>query len=215
MLTILWDNDGVLVDTERLYFQAYRNVLREVGVELTRDLYIDISLHRGESTLDLAAERGLDGDQIEQLRIQRNQHYADMLRTTPCMIEGVEDVLSELHGQVRMGVVTSSRRDHFDIIHAQSGWMKYFDFVVAREDYPRSKPHPDPYLTALDRHRLSAADCFAIEDSPRGLASATAAGLRCYVLPNELTTQGTFIGAHRILRNVRQVLDEVQQITSL
>ena len=64
MLTILWDNDGVLVDTEGLYFQACREVLGSVGVDLTLDQFQEISLRRGESVLVLAAGRGIDQDGI-------------------------------------------------------------------------------------------------------------------------------------------------------
>ena len=59
MLTILWDNDGVLVDTEGLYFRATRTVLAEVGIELTPEQFKEISLKRGESTFLLAVEQGI------------------------------------------------------------------------------------------------------------------------------------------------------------
>jgi len=68
MLTILWDNDGVLVDTEGLYFRATQEILRTVGVPVTADQFKEISLRRGESTFVLAAERGISGDEIGRLR---------------------------------------------------------------------------------------------------------------------------------------------------
>jgi beta-phosphoglucomutase-like phosphatase (HAD superfamily) len=71
MLTILWDNDGVLVDTEGLYFRATQEVLRTVGVPLTADQFKDISLRRGDSTFVLAAERGIADDEIVRLRAER------------------------------------------------------------------------------------------------------------------------------------------------
>lgn len=162
---ILWDNDGVLVDTEELYFSATRDVLSKVGIDLTRDLFIQISLSQGRSTLDLAAEQGLSQEVIAQLRADRNRRYSDLLKGGVRVLDGVEDTLRQLYGKVAMGVVTSSRREHFEIIHRTSGLLNYFDFVLTREDYRRSKPDLDPFLTAIKRNGLKREHCIIVEDS--------------------------------------------------
>ena len=110
MLTILWDNDGVLVDTEGLYFRATQEVLRTVGVPVTADQFKEISLRRGESTFVLAVERGITDDEIARLRAERDRRYAELLGSQSWAIDGAEEVLRSLHGQVRMGVVTSARK---------------------------------------------------------------------------------------------------------
>ena len=209
MLTILWDNDGVLVDTEGLYFRATRIVLATVGVDLTVDRFKEISLRRGESTLILATEAGVRDDEVARLRTIRNQVYADLLRAQSRVVEGAEDALRALHGRVRMGVVTSSRRDHFEIAHARSGLTKYMDFVITHEEYKNSKPHPEPYLTAVNRFGLRPEQCIVVEDSERGLASATAAGLRCLIVLSEWTRNGDFSGAYKVLESIRDVPREV------
>jgi len=114
MLTVLWDNDGVLVDTEGLYFQACKQVLGSVGIDLTLDHFKEISLRRGESTFVLAAEQGIDADTVSRLRKERDRIYAELLASRCPVIDGVEEVLRSLHGRVRMGVVTSARRQHFE-----------------------------------------------------------------------------------------------------
>ena len=212
MFTILWDNDGVLVDTEGLFFQATRTILRTVGVELAREQYIEHSLRRGTSTFELAAAIGIKEAEIERLRAERDRLYAAALRSTDCVIDCVEDALSRLHGRVRMGVVTSSRRVHFDIAHARSGLARYFDFVIAREDYGNTKPDPEPYLTALDRFGLKAEQCVVVEDSERGLKSAVAAGLRCFVIPSDWTSDGDFRGACKVIESVAEIPDEVLRL---
>lgn len=205
--TILFDNDGVLVDTERLYMEATREVLATVGVDLTVELYIDHSMTRGRNTMALA--RGASEKEIEALRAKRNARYSEMLLKTQCVIEGVEDALKMLHGKFTLGVVTGSRRDHFDIIHEKSGLLKYFDFCITREDYINAKPAPDSYLEAMKRKSLRAEQCVAIEDSPRGCAAAVGAGLRCLVIPSPLTSDSTFCGAHRIYRSAKDAAAEI------
>jgi len=121
------------------------------------------------------------------------------------VLAGVESVLAELHGRYVMGIVTTCSRDHFDVIHRSSGLLQYFDFVLLPGDYDRHKPHPDPYLRAIERSGFEPDACVAIEDSERGLASATAAGLRCFVIPTGLNRGGTFAGAHRVLETIADV----------
>jgi len=205
MPTILWDNDGVLVDTEGLYFRATQSVLQAVGIGLTAEQFKEISLRRGESMFKLAVEQGVSAEEIARLRAERDRIYSELLAATPCVIDGVEEVLRSLHGRVRMGVVTSTRRKHFEIAHATSGLTQYLDFVVTHEDYQRSKPHPDAYLTAFARHGLRPDECIVVEDSERGLASATAAGLQCLIVLSEWTRDGDFRGAYRVLDNIREV----------
>ena len=114
-------------------------------------------------------------------------------------------VLDTLHGKYVMGIVTSSRRDHFDVIHAKTDLLRYFDFVLTAGDFPRTKPHPDPYLLAIERSGVAQAECIAIEDSERGLEAATLAGIRCIAIPTMLTRSCSFEGAHRVLDSIREV----------
>lgn len=211
MLTILWDNDGVLVDTEGFYLQACRSVLVGVGIDLTVGQFKEISLRRGESVFTLAAERGVAADEIARLRAERDRIYADYLRTEPCVVDGAENVLRSLHGRFRMGVVTSSQRTHFEIAHAKSGLTEYLDFVVAHGDFQRSKPYPDAYLAALERHDLRPAKCIVVEDSERGLAAAMAAGLECLIVRSEWTTDGDFSKARKVLGSIREVPGEIER----
>ena len=206
---ILWDNDGVLVDTEHLYFEACARALAEVGFELTREAYIEASLTQGTSVSDLA---GLSAGEHERFRTVRNALYAELLEQGGLIIPGAEDTLEALRDRVRMMIVTSSRRDHFRIIHETTGLLRYFESVVDNEDYERSKPNPDPYLEGLARLNLGAEDCIAVEDSVRGMTAANRAGLRCVVVPNALTRDAGFSGAYRVLKDVRDVLGVVEEL---
>jgi HAD superfamily hydrolase (TIGR01509 family) len=204
---LLWDNDGVLVDTEHLYFQATQHVLASAGVELTEQQYIDHFLVEGRGAWHLLEERGVGAGEIARLRDERNDFYGRLLREGPRMIPGVAETLAALRGRYVMGVVTSSRKDHFDLIHEHTGLLQYFDFVLTAGDYPRTKPHPDPYLAAVERSGAAADACIAIEDSERGLEAATLAGVRCLVVPTLLTRGGRFERALRVLASVREIPD--------
>ena len=148
MLTILWDNDGVLVDTEGLYFRATRTVLAEVGVELTPEQFKEISLKRGESTFSLAGEQGI----LLMRSFASGPSVTGFIPTSYERSRALSTGRRSPAGLARPspdGRLTSTHRQHFEIAHARSGLAKYLDFVVAHGDYQHSKPHPEPYLTAL------------------------------------------------------------------
>lgn len=194
---LLWDHDGVLVDTERLYFQATRELLAETGVELTAADYRRYLLVASRGAWHLAAERGVSEAAIAELRQRRDQRYKELLLAEEVLIPGVLELLAQLHMRTRMAVVTSSKRVHFDAIHTRTGLPRYFELILTREDYAESKPDPEPYRTALARMGLRAEQCLVLEDSERGLIAAKAAGLTCWVVPSELTRDSCFTQADR------------------
>ena len=207
---ILWDNDGVLVDTEGLYFQAGHEVLATQGVELTHKDFAEQSLKKGLSVFDFLPVQ--DAELIERLRLKRNARYSALLANGVQVIDGVVETLETFYGRVQMGIVTGSLRDHFDIVHAQTNLLPFFDFVLAREDYGEAKPHPDAYLTAMRLHGLQPDDCVVIEDSERGCIAAAAAGLRVLAVPNALSKYGDFSSAYKILNSVRDVVNEIEKL---
>lgn len=202
---IFWDNDGVLVDTEHLYFEATRRVLAAAGIELTEDDYRELFLVQGRGAWHLAEVRGLSLTAVEALKEQRNALYGELIAGAPRVLPGVPEVVSALHGRYRMGVVTSSRRHHFEIIHRDTGLLPYFDFVITADDCPRTKPCPDPYLRAIEMSGVDRTACLVVEDSERGLEAATAAGLRCVVVPSRLTQSQTFDGTFGRLDSIRDL----------
>lgn len=191
---ILWDNDGVLVDTEKWFFEANRQELAELGVVATPEQFEEISLTRGVSLLSLS---GLEGEELRALYERRDARYSALLRTEKIVIPGMLELVRRLRRHVlTAGIVTASRREHFDIIHGRSGMLEHLDFAVVREDYAEAKPHPDGYLAGIERTGLGPRDCIAVEDSPRGVAAARAAGLECVFF-----TPGG-VGADRVIGDV-------------
>ena len=206
---IFWDNDGVLVDTEALYFQANREALASVGIDLTRDLFEQISIREGRSTFDLAKDRGINPDTIHHLHEARNLRYCELLGNGIRVMEGVYETLDQLAGKFSMGVVTSCRKMHFDLIHKDLKLLDFFDFVITSEDVNHTKPDPEPYLKALKKSGCTPEDCLIVEDAERGLNSATAAGIDCIVIPNGFSMRGNFSSAYKILDNISEIIDEV------
>lgn len=210
---ILWDNDGVLVDSEQGYFEVNREFFATLGIELTEKNYFDWFMCDNRGAWHLLSERGATPEQVDAYRRRRNALYAERLKTMPePATPGASAALARLGARVPMGVVTSSRREHFDAIHDRLDLVGYFRFVLTIEDYQNSKPAPDPYLLGLRRLGVSAGECLAIEDSPRGLQSALAAGIRCLVLRRPMMAGYPFAGALRVVGSMPELADAAEAL---
>lgn len=196
---VLLDNDGVLADTEELYFIACRDTVAERGLTLSLAEYQEVSLKRGASTIDFAARGTLPPAELAALKRRRDDVYQRLLEAHAGPRPGARALLEALQGRVTLAVVTAAHRPHFDAIHARTGFAPFFDFVLTQEDCPVSKPAPDPYLAALKRGGWKASECIVVEDTERGLAAARAAGIRCFAVPYGPSVGGEFQGAEAVL----------------
>src|SRR5882672_11186273 len=201
---LLWDHDGVLVDTERWFFVATQECLGELGVVLDQATYLQF-MAVGRSYWELALEHGQPEAIIVAKRRERDRRYHAYLASEAIEIDGVLETLRALCLQYRMAIVSTATRADVALIHRSRSILPFFEFVLTLEDYEQPKPAPDPYLTALQRCGALAKEAVAIEDSARGLRSAIAAGIDCVVVRNEFTSSQDFSGAWRMLQSIREL----------
>ena len=188
---ILFDNDGVLVETEQYYYKANVKALAEFGIELTFDAYMEI-MARGGNAWELATKEGISKSDIDTKRLQRDIYYREYISSENIEIAGIVDVLKKLSKNYKMGIVTTSRRVDFDLIHEKRDIVKYMDFTLCVEEYARAKPYPDPYLAGMKKFNATKEECIVVEDSQRGLTSAVNAGIECVVVANAFTATHDF-----------------------
>lgn len=201
---LLFDNDGVLVETEMWYYEANKMALSELGFELPFATYMEI-MARGGTAWEVAQKEGVDAKMIACQRAKRDGYYREFLTTRSIEIEGVHEVLQTLRKEYRMGIVTTSRRVDFELIHAKRGIVGFMDFTLCVEEYPRAKPHPDPYLAGMAKFGAKPHECLVIEDSQRGLSAAVNAGIECAVVHNEFTKTHDFSKASHFLQSLREL----------
>ena len=188
---ILFDHDGVLVDTEFWYYKAAESTLADIGFALDKQQYLrDMTQGLGSWAQTKAA--GIDEQALSTRRAARDAYYQEYLRTEAIEIEGVVEALAELSSYARMAIVTTAKRADFELIHEKRQIRQFMDFVLVREDYELAKPHPQPYLTGLRRFGASKEEALVVEDSARGLNSAVAAGIDCVIVYNDFTKANDF-----------------------
>ena len=202
---ILFDNDGVLVHTEPLYFKANIKALKEYfDVELEFNEYMKI-MSEGTTVWQKALSKGFSQKEIEIARNKRNKYYQEFLKTENILIDGVKEVLKELSKNYRMGIVTTSRRVDFEIIHKDLGIINFMDFILCEEDYEFAKPHPEPYLKGLEIFSANKDEAIVIEDSTRGLTAAYKAGIECVIVKNDFTITQDFSKASYFINNLNEL----------
>ncbi|CDG82833.1 HAD family hydrolase [Janthinobacterium agaricidamnosum] len=212
---VLWDNDGVLVDTERLFYEANRQLLREHAVDLTEKQYFDWFLDENYGAWHLLRAKGYGDERIQLLRIERRRRFSALLRQAQHVaIRDMEQLLSHFWRRIPMAVVTSAHGEHFRQSHATCALQGYFDFVLTREMYANSKPAPDGYLMGLQRFGLHPDECIAVEDSPRGLRAANAAGLECIVVRNSMNRHYAFDHAFCVVDSVAELHEVIDSFVN-
>ena len=201
---ILFDNDGVLVDTEIWYFEANKKALKELGLTLYMDIYQEIMV-RGGTAWEIAINAGITNEIINKKRIQRDIYYQEFLHTKNLEIPNVRKVLANLSKKYKMAIVTTSRRVDFELIHKNRGLSEYMQFILCVEDYERAKPYPDPYLKGLALFKASNKQTIVVEDSQRGLISAVNANIQCVIVKNEFTKTHDFSKANYFIDSLEQL----------
>lgn len=208
---VLFDFDGVLVDTEWAIYQAWLATFQAHGHDLPLDVYTrcigsDFATWSPKTHLEELSGLAFDWHDLDAKR--QDAIMADLAGEG--IMPGVISLLESLTDQgIRRAVVSSSSH------HWVDGWLEklafagHFETVVCRGDAPQIKPAPDLYLEAAKRLGLEPKDCLVIEDSLNGMHAAKAAGMPVWIVPNRVTSGLDFSGADRIFPSLVELTDAI------
>ncbi len=212
---LIFDFDGLIVDTESPALQSWQEIFSEYGQELTMDWWAQF-VGRGESGsttgyLEQLVGRPLDA---EDLRARRRAIHVEMVEAQP-ILPGIEDRIAEaVERGLRPGVASSSPRAWVTGHLERIGLLHHFHAVRCRDDADVGTLKPDPtvYLAALRALDVEAAEAIAFEDSPRGVEAATRAGVFTVAIPNDVTRRMGDAGANLTLHSLADMtLDDLMR----
>jgi HAD superfamily hydrolase (TIGR01509 family) len=204
---VIFDLDGVLIDSEGLYFRAYRTVLAPYGVKISRAEYEEYWIAQGKGPEYIVAKHNLPVSP-DDLRQMRSPLYLRLLETEVTLMPHVEEVLASLAPHFGLTVATNTNREHLDFVLRRFDIAHFFPLTVAREDYRGAKPEPDAFLAAAEKLGLPPAHCVVIEDTYKGVMASICAGIGCIAVPNEYTLHNDFSQASLVLQSLKELTPE-------
>ena len=207
---VVFDMDGLLVDTEQVVFEAMTAVARDSGQEMPFELFKRlVGLPGTASDLIVLEHFGADFD-ISAWRAGVAHHFQDIAAAGIALKTGVVELLDVLDARrLPRAVATSSTRNAVDHSLGQHGLVDRFDAIISRELQDHHKPHPDPFLKAAAAIGVDPADCLALEDSHNGVRAAAAAGMMTIMVPDLLDPTEEM---HELAVHIAEDLHEVRAL---
>jgi beta-phosphoglucomutase len=192
---VLFDMDGVLVDSMNYHLKSSKELLDKFGITVTDEFIFE---HEGAMSSDiikdLFRENGcpLTDRQIKDIYLSQNSSFQEKYLPRVSLFPDSVPLLEKLRSKgLLLGLVTSSRRNLVDKIW-KSDDLALFTTIISADDIERSKPHPDPYLKALTQIEQVAKDCLVVENAPAGIESANSAGIPCFAVASTLPEEKLF-----------------------
>ena len=209
---VVFDMDGLLLDSEVVYCEALAATAAEMGAELPDHVIRRMIGHTWAGSATVLRDHFGDGFDTDSLRARSVELFYEIAEAGIVLKTGVVEILDHLDARgLPRGVVTSSRRKEAEHHLGQHGLIERFDFILANGEYPAPKPDPAPYIAAADRLGLEPASVLALEDSHNGVRAAAAAGMMTIMVPDLLDPteemQALCVRIARDLHEVRELLE--------
>lgn len=208
ILGVMFDMDGVLVDSERLHVQADAETFRRYGLEIPPDAWTTIFGMKSEDGLQSILERyGTGKENVERLAREKRNRYFELAEDGLDLIPGAKEYVLYCRGRsLRTAVVTSGKAYYQLPFLERMGVLSLFDAVVTGDEVSKGKPDPEAYLLASSRLGISPARCLVIEDADNGIRSAKAAGCKAIGITTTLSRETLLsVGADLVVDGFREL----------
>ena len=203
---VIFDMDGVLIDSEPLHAASYVQAFAEIGLAITLDdYYREISMgHLAVS--ELYAAMGGDMALWHDISARKAVLTKEIMSQKGTLMPGVTRLLESLKDAgIPMALATSAGKRSLEIFMDKFDLRPYFKHIVTWEDVNAIKPDPRGFIVAAERLGVNCQDCAVLEDSPRGVLAATRAGMKCIAIPNNSTRNGDFATASLVVGSLTDV----------
>jgi len=216
---VLFDMDGLIVDTEPIHFKAFKTMMREYGHEIPESLMAQlVGYPEADNIKDLKQIYEM-ATPAEEMASCRYRLFMQFIRVDPIPVfPGFWEFSEEVRRRgVKQAVVSSSTAEQVEVIlhrffeqHPDKGSPDdYFGAIITGDDIANNKPAPDIYLRAAERLHVSPAECLVLEDTPAGVQSAAAAGMRVLAVPNDYSRVLKFPGAIATLGSIKEAVNHL------
>jgi HAD superfamily hydrolase (TIGR01509 family) len=180
--TVIFDMDGVIVDTELVHRYAYYKQFGELNIEVPEEMYTSFTGLSTRNTFQKLKENFQLEHEVEDLILRKRSIFNDAFDSKEdlALLEGVGNLIKDFHQNgMQLIVASSASKVTIDRVFRRFDLHQYFSHIVSGEDFPKSKPHPAIFLHAASLSVAPKDNCIVIEDSTNGVKAAKAAGIFC------------------------------------
>lgn len=215
MKAIIFDFDGLIVDTETVWFQSFKEVVRKYGGDLSLEEFAKCIGTTDEVLYAYMKEQLKEKFHKETLKEKVSFLHREKMKV-PVARDGVKEYLEEARRlNLKIGLASSSSREWVVTFLTELGILEYFEVIKTREDVEKVKPDPALYEVAMKELEVKPSEVLVFEDSANGLQAALAAGVKCVIVPNNVTRTLQFEKYHLRLESMKdkkltEVLEEVK-----
>jgi HAD superfamily hydrolase (TIGR01509 family) len=206
--TVIFDMDGVIVDTEPVHYHAYQQHFKQLNIEVPDEMYATFTGNSTKNVYEKLREKfGIEGKTEDLINVKRSL-FNDAFDTKQdlFLLEGVEQLIKELHDNgMQLILASSSAKVTIDRVFRRFGLHPYFSHIVSGEDFPNSKPDPAIFIEAWRLSGNSKNECVVIEDSTNGIKAAKAAGIFCIGYVSENSRLQKLEEADKVIRHFNEL----------
>ena len=210
--TVIFDMDGVIVDTEPVHRYAYYKQFAELNIEVTEAMYTSFTGFSTRNTFQTLKEQFQLEQEVEDLIQRKRSIFNDAFDTKEDLelLEGVRALIEDLHQNgIQLIVASSASKVTIDRVFTRFGLHDFFTHIVSGEDFPKSKPHPAIFEHAASLSIAPKENCIVIEDSTNGVKAAKAAGIFCVGYNSEHSKDQNLDEADKVINHFNELTAEV------
>jgi len=208
---VIFDVDGVLVDSYDAHYQSWQLACRERGLEMSQDQFVaTFGRTSREIIVELWGDKFTTRDVVAQLDNRKEEFFRDILRTDFPRMDGAAELIDDLRrAGFRLALGSSGPPDNVNLVMEQLQRRSAFQGVVTAVDVQRGKPDPQVFLFSAERVGVAPKRCVVLEDAPVGVAAAHAAGMKCIAIASTGRVRESLQAAELVVDSLRE-LDAVR-----
>ena len=213
--TVIFDMDGVIVDTEPVHRYAYFKQFEELNIEVTEAMYTSFTGFSTKNTFQTLKEQFQLQHEVEDLIQRKRNIFNDAFDTKADLelLEGVRNLIEDLYQNgIQLILASSASKVTIDRVFTRFGLHDFFTHIVSGEDFPKSKPHPAIFEHAASLSIASKENCIVIEDSTNGVKAAKAAGIYCVGYESEHSKDQNLDEADKVITHFKELNADLVKI---